>query len=188
LTYEQGLELLKSFPKKPGDDWDRHCILVGEIAFRLARALGAYMPIDAGKVRLMGLVHDFGRSVSHCPYRHSYEGHKLLMKLGEAELARICTCHSNGTYKPQDLEEYGLKPEDFYVRTMEEKLIFISDNLECHGDIVRQEVRLSETIARYEKRNPEFVPVLKSKLEEFKAFDKEIRDISSRSVYEILGI
>jgi HD superfamily phosphodiesterase len=188
LNYAEALKLLRSFPIEKGHDWDRHCIQVGEIAYRLALALKDFIPIDPEKVRLMGLVHDFGRSVTQCPFAHSYEGYKLMKALGEDELARICACHSNGTYRPEDIEAYGLKPEDFFVRTIEEKLVFIADNLEDHGSVVRQDKRLADVISRYEKKNPEFLPILQSKFREFQAFDDEIRALCHKGVYEILGI
>lgn len=188
MNYDEALKLLRSFPIPEGHDWDRHCIHVGEIAYKLALALKEYIDIDPEKVRLMGLVHDFGRSVTHCPYAHGYEGYKLMKSLGEDELARICACHSNGTYKPEDIAAYGLKPEDFYVRTMEEKLVFIADNLECHGVLVRQDERLAEVMTRYGKSHEEFLPVLQSKTREFQEFDDEIRSICHKGVYEILGI
>ncbi len=188
MTYDEALKLLRSFPIKEGHDWDRHCINVGDTAYRLALELKKYTAIDPERVRLMGLVHDFGRSVSQDPYRHAYEGHKMMMALNEPELARVCVCHSNGTYRPEDIAEYGLKPEDFFVRTMEEKLVFIADNLESHGRIIRQKERLAETIERYKINNPEFVPVLYQKFQEFDDFDSEIRSICKKGIYDILGI
>jgi hypothetical protein len=56
------------------------------------------------------------------------------------------------------------------------------------GETARQEDRLAETIARYEQKNPEFVPILESKFREFKEFDREIKSICGKSAYEILGI
>jgi putative nucleotidyltransferase with HDIG domain len=188
MTYEQALRILKGFRVEPGNDWDRHCICVADIACRLALEVRKFTAIDAEKTRVMGLVHDFGRSVTQDPYRHAYEGYKLMKQMGEEELARICVCHSNGTYKLEDLDIYGLKPEDFYAVTPEEKLVFISDSLEFHGDIIRHDKRISGTVERYKTRNPEFIPVLLSKLEEFRVFDKEIKMITGRSVYDILGI
>ncbi len=188
MNYDQALKLLRSFPIEQGHDWDNHCIHVGDIAYKLALALKEHIPIDPRRVRTMGLVHDFGRSITQCPYRHAYEGYKLMKALGEDELAQICACHSNGTYRPEDLQEYGLKPEDFFVRTIEEKLVFIADNLECHGALVRQDRRLAEVLSRYEKSHSEFIPFLKSKFAEFNAFDDEIRSICQKGIYEILGI
>jgi len=188
LTYEQALKILRGFKIKPGDDWDRHCIGVGDIAYRLALEIRKYRDIDAEKTRVMGLVHDFGRSVSQDPYKHEYEGYKFMKKMGYDEYARICLCHSNGTYREEDLAEYGLKPEDFYVRTLPEKLVFIGDSLECHGEIIRHDRRIKSAIERYRKKNPAFIPVLESKLKEFKEFDKDIENIIGKSIYEFFGI
>jgi len=188
MTYEEALKLLRSFEIKPGDDWDRHCICVGDIAWKLALEISKYTYIDPDEVRIMGLVHDFGRSVTNDPYKHAYEGYKLMKNLGYEKYARICACHSNGTFKPEDIEEYGLAPEDFYVRTLPEKLVFISDNLECHGKIVRNDIRIKETIERYKEKDPSFIPILESKLSEFIEFDNEIKKITGSGVYEILKI
>ena len=188
MTYEEAIALLRSFKIEPGHDWDRHCIGVGEIAYRLALEIQKYRMIDPEQVRVMGLVHDFGRSVSQDPYRHAYEGYKLMKEFGKEEYARICVCHSNGTYKEEDLEAYGLKPEDFYVRTLEEKLVFIGDSLESKGRIIRHEVRIAQTIERYRDKNPKFIPVLEGKLEEFKTFDREVSGIIGKSVYAFFGI
>lgn len=188
LTYEQALGLLKSFEIKPGHDWDRHCIGVADIAYRLALEIQKFTAIDTEQTRVMGLVHDFGRSVSQDPYKHAYEGYRLMKKLGYGEYAGICACHSNGTFKYEDLSEYGLKPEDFYVKTLSEKLVFIGDGLECHGKIIRQDKRSKETIERYKHINPEFIPILESKIEEFKVFNAEIKNIIGRDVYAFFGI
>lgn len=188
MTYEEALKILQSFTVEPGHDWDRHCRGVADIAYRLALELQKYIDISPEKARVMGLVHDFGRNVTQDPYRHAYEGYRLMKKLGYPEYARICVCHSNGTYKAEDLEEYGLKPEDFFAKTLEEKLVFIADSLECKGEIIRHDVRIAQTIERYRNRNPEFIPVLESKLEEFKIFDREIREIIGMSIYEFFGI
>lgn len=114
MTYEMALKMLRSFEIQPGHDWDRHCICVGDIAYRLALEIKKHVDIDAEKTRVLGLIHDFGRSVSQDPYRHAYEGYRLMKSLGMDEYVRICVCHSNGTYKPEDLAEYGLRPEDFF--------------------------------------------------------------------------
>ena len=57
-----------------------------------------------------------------------------------------------------------------------------------HGEIIRHDKRISETIERYKHINPEFIPVLQSKLEEFKGFDIEIKSIMGKSVYEFFSI
>lgn len=188
MIYQQALSMLSSFSKKPTDDWDKHCINVGETAYRIALTLKEHMDIDPEEVRLMGLVHDFGRSVTQCPYGHIYEGYKLFKQMGEDKLARICACHSNGTYRDKDLEGLGLEPQDFFVSTMEEKLVFIADNLDCHGKTVRQADRLSETIERYRRVDPTMLPILEKKFSEFSQFDEEIRSITGKGVYQILGI
>jgi len=188
LTYQQALSMLNCFPKKPTDDWDRHCSNVGEIAYRIAQDLSRHITIDPEEVRLMGLVHDFGRSVTQCPYGHIYEGYKLFKKMGEDKLARICACHSNGTFREADLEGLGLEPQDFFVATLEEKLIFMADNLDCHGKTVRQSERLGETIERYRKVDPTMLPILEKKFSEFSQFDQEIQRITGIGVYQILGI
>lgn len=188
LEYIDALKILQSFEIKPPHDWDRHCINVGDIAYKLALEIKKFRDIDTEKVRVLGLIHDFGRNVTQDPYRHAYEGYKMMMDMGHQDLARICVCHSNGTYKPEDLTEYGLKPEDFYVRTLEEMLVFIGDSVECKGEIIRHDKRIADTIERYKTRNPEFIPVLESKLVEFKAFDQVIKGIIGKSVYEFFGI
>lgn len=189
MNYQEALNILKSFEIEEGNDWDRHCINVGDIAWQLALELQNYTDIDPEETRLMGLVHDFGRSVTHDPFRHAYEGYKLLTSLGCGfKLARICVCHSNGTYRLEEIGEYGLKPEDFFVHTLQEKLVFIGDSIESHGKLIRHSERISETIGRYKRKNPEFVPMLESKLAEFKAFDRDIEAIMGKGVYEFFNI
>lgn len=189
MTYDQAMKKLKSFKVEPEHDWDRHCIGVADIAYRLACEIKKYrQDIEPEEVRVMGLIHDFGRSISQDPYRHAYEGFRLMKSMGLDKYARICVCHSNGTYKAEDLDEYGLKPEDFYVRTLEEKLVFIADSLESHGSIIRHDKRIAETIERYRRKNPEFIPVLESKLGEFKQYDNEIKEIIGKSIYDFFGI
>lgn len=188
MTINEAMGLLQSFEVGEGHDWDRHCITVGEIGFRLADELKKFIEINPDEVRVLGILHDIGRGIIQDPYGHSYEGHRLMMSLGHPDIARICTCHSNGTYKQEDLEEYGLQPKDFFVTTMEEKLIFMADNMESKGNIIRNDARIYATIERYKKTNPEFVSVLLSKLDEFKAFDLEIKKICGKATFEILGI
>jgi putative nucleotidyltransferase with HDIG domain len=188
LTYQEALQILKGFKIEPPHDWDKHCITVGEIAYKLARVLSSSININPEAVRVMGLAHDFGRSITQDPYKHSYEGHKLFIKLGQPELARISTCHSNGTYKIEHLKEYDLIPEDFYVRTWEEKLVFMADNMERKGEIIRNDERILGTIERYRDKNPEFICILESKISEFKEFDEEYKALCGKSCYEVLGI
>jgi hypothetical protein len=188
MKYDEAFAILKSFRVEPGHDWDRHCICVGDIAYSLAVELSKHIDIDADETRVMGLVHDFGRSVSQDPYRHAYEGYRLMKQLGFDRYARICVCHSNGTYKPEDIGEYGLKPEDFFIETLQEKLVFMGDSMEFHGRIIRHDKRIYETVERYKEKNPEFMPVLLSKLEEFKQFDAEIKAIMGKGVYKFFGI
>ena len=188
LDYETALNMLYSFNLKEGDDWDKHCINVGNISYIIANELSHYIDIDADKAKIFGLIHDFGRSVTHDPYRHGYEGYRLMKKLGYDDYARICTCHSNGTYKIQDLAEYGLSPEDFFVETWEEKAVFIADSIECKGEVIRHDDRIRNTIERYKFKNPEFIPVLESKLEEFKQFDHDFYIITGKTVYQLFGI
>jgi hypothetical protein len=180
--------VLRSFEIPPCHDWDRHCINVGDIAFKLALEISKYKEIDPERVRVMGLVHDFGRSVTHDPYRHAYEGHRLMKKLGYPALARICTCHSNGTFKMEDLDEYGLLPQDFFVSNLEEILVFIGDSIEYRGGMIRHDKRILETVERYKEKNPEFIPVLLSKLKEFEGFDHQIKEIIGRGIYDFFAI
>lgn len=188
LTYEEALNILNGFGVVKPHDWNRHCVMVGEIAYKLAIELSKSIDINADNVRVLGLVHDFGRSKSQDPYRHSYEGHKFFIKLGHPDLARICTCHSNGTFRHEDLAEYGLSPKDFYVQNWEEKLVFMADNMEQKGKVIRNDVRINATIERYKNKNPEFIPILESKLVEFAEFDKEYRNLCGKSCFEVLGI
>lgn len=188
MTYDEALDLLKSFQIAQSDDWDRHCINVADISYTLALELSKYKDINPDKVKVMGLVHDFGRNITHDPYRHAYEGHRLIKKLGYPELARICTCHSNGTYKFEDLEEYGLKPEDFFVSNLEEMVVFIGDSIEYHGEMIRHDKRIADTIERYKVKNPDFIPILVSKIEEFKEFDRQIKAIIGKGIYDFFVI
>lgn len=188
LSYEEALTVLRSFTLKEQDDWDRHSIMVGDVAYKIALELKKYMDMDAERVRVMGLVHDFGRHVSNDPYRHAYEGYKYMTETGHPDLARICVCHSNGTYREEEIKEYNLKPEDFYCKSIEEKIVFMADNLDYRGTLTRNDVRIRNTIERYRDINPDMIPVLESKIEEFALFNEEITDICGRSVYEILGI
>lgn len=188
LSYIEALAILNQFELGKEDDWDRHCIMVGDIAYEIALELKKKNDIDAEKVRVMGLVHDFGRHVSNDPYRHAYEGYKYMMEIGQPDLARICVCHSNGTYRAEEIGKYHLSAEDFYCETIEEKLVFMADNLDYRGTLTRNDVRIRNTIERYREINPDMIPVLESKIEEFAAFNKEVEALCGKSVYEILGL
>lgn len=188
LDYETALGILRSFQLKEGDDWDRHCINVANISYIIAKELSHHIDVDPEKAKVYGLIHDFGRSITHDPYKHGYEGYVLMKKLGYHEYARICTCHSNGTFKVEDLAEYALSPEDFFVKTWEEKAVFIADSIECKGQAIRHDERIRKTIDRYKFKNPEFIPVLESKLEEFKQFDREFQIITGKTIYKLFNI
>ena len=90
LTIEQAKQELKiAVANNPGP-WEQHSLVTADNAMRIAEKAG----MDPDKAYVMGLLHDIGRREGVTGMRHSYDGYRYLMKIGQPEIAPICLTHS----------------------------------------------------------------------------------------------
>ena len=90
LEVETAKKLLEEANQMNPGGWYEHSLVVGEVAGRIAKAIGE----DEEKAKAFGYIHDVGRRVGRCQLKHIYEGYKYLSSLGYEEAANICLTHS----------------------------------------------------------------------------------------------
>ena len=101
LTIEQAKrELYIAAQQNPGL-WEQHSLVAADNA----RRIGEKVPgMDPEKAYVMGLLHDIGRRVGVTGMRHTVDGYRYLVSIGETPLARVCITHS-----------YPVKDPDLYA-------------------------------------------------------------------------
>jgi len=107
-----------------------HCIVVSELATKIAEALKEKgFRVDIQLVKIGGLLHDIGRSKTHS-VDHSVIGADIArkMKLPE-EVVNIIERHVGGGISKEEAEALGW-PEGVYMpKSMEEKIVSYADKL-----------------------------------------------------------
>ena len=151
LTVEKAREMLVEARKKASDDhWINHSICVGDSAGKIAAKLN----LDVDYAKILGYIHDIGRSVGDGK-DHVIQGYNYLKELGyDDEYANICLTHS---YLNNDVYcTAGRIPRDIPFRTefiknheytIYEKIINLCD-LMCTDIIMTVDKRLVDLIIR----------------------------------------
>jgi uncharacterized protein len=123
-----------------------HCILVTEIAMRVAEALVERgFGVDVALVEVGALLHDLGRSRTH-GIRHGVVGGQLARERGFPEmLVRIIERHIGAGIPEEEAQELGLPEGEYVPETLEEKIVAYADKLVEGGREVGFEVILGET-------------------------------------------
>jgi len=108
-----------------------HSKKVQEVALEYANAIEG---VDIDFIRTAAILHDIGRF--RCPpwrnsVLHGVEGGKILRKEGLPKYARVAERHLGAGITTQDITQQGLNlpKKDFVPKTVEEKIITISDKL-----------------------------------------------------------
>lgn len=91
LTEEQACRLLAEAAGRNPGPWEAHSRVTADNARRIAQRMPG---MDPRRAWLSGLLHDLGRGHGVTGVRHTLDGYRDLMALGEPQLARICLTHS----------------------------------------------------------------------------------------------
>ena len=101
LTIQQAKQELKIAVQNNPGPWQQHCEVAADNARRIAEKVPG---MDAEKAYILGLLHDIGRRVGVTGMRHTVDGYRYLVSIGEEFLARVCITHS-----------YPIKDHDLYA-------------------------------------------------------------------------
>jgi len=104
-----------------------HSIAVSRKAVEIAERIKKKgVNVDVRLVKIGGLLHDIGRSVTH-GIKHGYYGSLILRSLGCYKLARIAERHIGAGITKEEAEKLGLPKRDFIPKTLEEKIVAYAD-------------------------------------------------------------
>jgi uncharacterized protein len=107
-----------------------HCKEVASLAFEIATKVKAKgHEINPELAYLGALLHDFGRCSTH-KISHAVEGFKLAKAVGiESEISEIIKRHIGAGISKEEARNLGLPDDDYFPRSLEEKIVAHADNL-----------------------------------------------------------
>lgn len=127
-----------------------HCKEVASLAVEIAeKAKAAGQNVNLELVEVGALLHDSGRCRTH-EISHAVEGFRLAKSKGiEPEVAEIIKRHIGAGVSKEEAKELGLPEDDYFPRSLEEKIVAHADNL-VKGT---KRVTIQERIELMRKRN-----------------------------------
>lgn len=107
-----------------------HCKEVAFLAVEIADKVKASgHEVNLELVEVGALLHDFGRCRTH-EIAHAVEGFKLAKSRGvESEVSEIIKRHIGAGISKDEAGELGLPVDDYFPRSLEEKIVAHADNL-----------------------------------------------------------
>ena len=107
-----------------------HCKEVASLAIEIAeKAKAAGQNVNLELVEAGALLHDLGRCRTH-GISHAVEGFRLATSKGiEPEVAEIIKRHIGAGILREEAKELGLPEDDYFPRSLEEKIVAHADNL-----------------------------------------------------------
>lgn len=107
-----------------------HCKEVASLATEIAeKAKITGHRVNLELVEVGALLHDFGRCKTH-EISHAIEGFKLAKSRGiEPEISEIIKRHIGAGISKEEARELGLPDDDYFPRSLEEKIVAHADNL-----------------------------------------------------------
>jgi uncharacterized protein len=107
-----------------------HCKEVASLAVEIAEKVKASgHEVNPEMVEVGALLHDFGRCRTH-EISHAVEGFKLAKARGiEPEISEIIKRHIGAGISKEEAKELGLPEDDYFPRSLEEKIVAHADNL-----------------------------------------------------------
>lgn len=107
-----------------------HCKEVALLATEIAEKIkAAGHEVDSELVKAGALLHDFGRCETH-EISHAVEGFKLAQSRGlDQEISEIIKRHIGAGISREEAKGLGLPEDDYFPRSLEEKIVAHADNL-----------------------------------------------------------
>ena len=125
-----------------------HVMAVSRKAIKIATEIQT-IPVDLKIVRIGALLHDIGRTKSH-GFDHASVGGDIIRELGWSEkLARIAETHILGGITQDEAQSIGLPEKDYMPKTIEEKIVCLSDKYHIGAKKVTIEHRFRNWINRF---------------------------------------
>jgi uncharacterized protein len=167
-TRDEAIKLLEESKCSP--NVIDHCKAVASLAVEIAAKIkAAGNEVNCELVEVGALLHDFGRCKTH-GISHAVEGFKLAKAMGvESEVSEIIKKHIGAGISREEARELGLPEDDYFPRTLEEKIVAHADNL-IRGT---KRTSIEEEIELMRKKDvPEYV------IQRVKRLAKEIEEFS----------
>ncbi|HHV24313.1 MAG: TIGR00295 family protein [Methanosarcina sp.] len=107
-----------------------HCKEVASLAVEIAnKTKAAGHDVNLELVEVGALLHDFGRCRTH-KIAHAIEGYRLARTRGiEPEISEIIKRHIGAGISKEEARSLGLPENDYFPRSLEEKIVAHADNL-----------------------------------------------------------
>ena len=107
-----------------------HCEEVASLAYEIANKVKAKgHEINPELAYLVALLHDFGRCYTHA-ISHAVEGFELAKARGiDSEVSEIIKRHIGAGISKEEARYIGLPEDDYFPRSLEEKIVAHADNL-----------------------------------------------------------
>lgn len=156
-----------------------HSLHVSRLATEIAKKCKKNnFELNSDLVKIGGLLHDIGRSVTHDVW-HGIRGAEILrtFKLPE-EVVRIVEHHVGAGIPKNEAETLGFPPKDYMPLTIEEKIVCYSDKLIKKNRIMSFKEALHDMEKTLPSNHPAFTRFTKLHEEIMKMTDGEIFDRS----------
>ena len=125
--------------------------------------------VDVNLIRAGALLHDIGRFRSHELIHTTYGGDILPRIRFSGGFGAYPETHSMGGLTPEEAIELGLPARDYQPRSLEEKIVCLSDKYLSGTEVVTIEQRFARWIEKF--GNTEF---LQEQIRRVKAIEEEI--------------
>ncbi len=128
ITRAEAIKLLEETGCAP--NVIEHCKEVASLAVEIAnKAEVAGHNVNPELVEVGALLHDFGRCKTH-KIDHAVEGYRLARTRGiESEISEIIKRHIGAGISKEEAKMLGLPEDDYFPRSLEEKIVAHADNL-----------------------------------------------------------
>jgi uncharacterized protein len=147
-----------------------HCKEVASLAVEIAeKAKATGQSVNLELIEVGALLHDSGRCRTH-EITHAVEGFKLVKNRGvEPEVAEIIKRHIGAGVSKEEAKELGLPEDDYFPRSLEEKIVAHADNL-VKGT---NRITIQERVELMRKKN-----VSEHVIQRVKKLAKEVEELS----------
>ncbi len=128
ITRAEAIKLLEETGCAP--NVIEHCKEVASLAVEIAnKAEAVGHNVNPELVEVGALLHDFGRCKTH-KIDHAVEGYRLARTRGiEPEISEIIKRHIGAGISKEEAKMLGLPEDDYFPRSLEEKIVAHADNL-----------------------------------------------------------